>query len=68
MNRYEEILTRMVAAHIAAGSDPLVTAVSHRMRRAAEAMEEHFKEREGINLGKMMAIEEMPALLRPQAG
>jgi hypothetical protein len=65
VNRYEVILTQLVAADIAADRDPLIAANSHRLRRAAEALEAHFEER---TMSHLQDISTRSALLRPQAG
>jgi hypothetical protein len=65
MNRYEEILTRMVAAHIAAGGHPTIAANCQRLRGVAEILEAHFQER---SLGQLQAgMMPLPTLLRRQA-
>ncbi len=46
MNRYEEILTRLVAARIAYGTDPVDAADSVHISRAANILEAHFVERD----------------------
>jgi hypothetical protein len=65
MNRYEETLTRMVAADISRDIDPIFAAHSTKLRQAAEILEAHFQER---SLGQLQAgMMPLPALLRPQA-
>ncbi len=53
MNRYEEILTRFVAARIAYGGDADDAANSVQLRRAAANLESHFKERDAVELERI---------------
>lgn len=46
MNRYEEILIRLVAAQVGRGEGAEHTADSMELRRAAELLERHFEKRE----------------------
>ena len=71
MNRYEQILTQIVAAMITDGYDPPIAAGSEEARKAASILEAHFKARDrrdleimGDNLRKMANL---PSLLKRQA-
>jgi hypothetical protein len=68
MNRYEEILTQMVAAQIAAGHEPAVAAKSGKLREAAALLEKHLQMREAEMFLRMEEPGyDLPALLRKQA-
>jgi hypothetical protein len=69
VNRYEEILTRMVVAQIAADYEPLIAAHSEKLRQAAAVLEEHFVLRDQVRFAKELGVEgaPVPALLRRQA-
>ena len=66
MNRYEEILTRFVAARIAYGGDPDFADDFAQLRRAAANLEAHFEERDAVGLERNWRSD-VPALLRRQA-
>lgn len=73
MNRYEEILTRLVAASVVANYDPVMAAYNPKLRRAAALLEYHFRTRELAQINyadveaRALAAGEW-ALLKPQAG
>jgi hypothetical protein len=79
VNRYEEILTRMVVAYIAADYEPLIAAKSEKLRQAASILEAHFKDIERAEAQRSWADRsnafntgiaaecQLPALLRRQA-
>jgi hypothetical protein len=67
MNRYEEILTRLVAAQVAAGFEPIYSAESALLRKAAALLESHFQARELESLKDRAALADLPSILRPQA-
>lgn len=64
MNRYEEILTRLVAASVVANYDPVMAADNPKLRKAAALLESHFQARD---LKLMQQLDNMPALLKRQA-
>ena len=68
MNRYEEILTRLVAASVVANYDPVMAADSPKLRRAAALLESHFQARELAQEAVKHALGEVSCLLKPQAG
>ena len=63
MNRYEQILTALVAARIADGYEPQA-ADSSELRGLAESLESHFKARD---LKMLEILSDTPALLKRQA-
>ena len=67
MNRYEQILTRLVVAQVAAGFEPLIAAESGKLRKAAAILESHFQELELQDLKDRAALADLPSILRPQA-
>jgi hypothetical protein len=67
MNRYEQILTRLVVAQVAAGFEPLIAAESGKLRKAAAILETHFQSRELESLKDRAALADLPSILRPQA-
>jgi len=67
MNRYEQILTRLVVAQVAAGFEPVIAAKSGKLREAAEILESHFQELELQDLKDRAALADLPSILRPQA-
>jgi hypothetical protein len=64
MNRYEEILTQLVAARIGAGYPPALAAEDPTVRSAAALLESHFQARD---LKLMQQLDNVPALLKRQA-
>jgi hypothetical protein len=69
VNRYDEILTRMVVAQIAADYEPLMAVRSEKLRAAAAVLEEYFALRDQARFAKELGVEgaPVPALLRRQA-
>jgi hypothetical protein len=68
MNRYEEILTRLVAASVVANYDPVMAADNPKLRKAAALLESHFQARELAQEAVKHALGEVSCLLKPQAG
>jgi len=66
MNRYEEILVRLIAAEIASSVEDATSATETLQYyiNAANVIEEHFKARD---LKLMQFLDDVPALLKRQA-